>query len=91
MPKIIQRTLSGTLSVLRNHRDALISLAESARSWGRVHPSYQKLSPASARDAASSEGEGLGAAYDKRKWVEAYYGTPDKAAPVRIKGGRRRD
>lgn len=28
---------------------------------------------------ASSEAEGLGSTYDKRKWGEAYYAKPDKA------------
>ncbi|KIO47934.1 hypothetical protein [Nitrosospira sp. NpAV] len=28
---------------------------------------------------ASGEAEGLGSIYDKRKWMEAYYGKPNKA------------
>ncbi|MGH8762924.1 MAG: hypothetical protein ACREUR_06780 [Nitrosospira sp.] len=70
MRKIVGRTLPDMLLFLNNYGHTLISLIGSARR--------------AERRAGASENEGLGATYDKRKWMEAYYDTPETAALERI-------
>ncbi len=82
MHKTIGRALSGTLFYLC-HGGVFIKLIGSER----LRPLCYKLFQASLvvggrskgarRPNASSEDEGLGAAYDKRKWMEVYYGKSD--------------
>ncbi|MDQ3186393.1 MAG: hypothetical protein M3Q16_08095 [Pseudomonadota bacterium] len=88
MQKIIGGALSGTLFYLRNHIGAAISLAGLRRRAERFHLLYCKLVRVSqglgkwSKDALRrnplNEDEGLGAVYDKRKWMEAYYDKSDK-------------
>lgn len=85
MRRIIGKVLLDTLFHLSNRAGAIISLIGRMR----FHPLCRKISCAIQglrewRDGirqrhASSETEGLGSAYDKRKWMEAYYENPDKA------------
>jgi hypothetical protein len=80
MHKILERTITGVLSSLRDWIGTFISFSGSAR----VSPLYLKLAKISVesqdwrnqsrKTRAPVEHEGLGAAYDKRKWVESYYG-----------------
>lgn len=72
MRKIVGRALPDMLLFLNNYGHILISLIGSARR--------------AERRAGASENEGLGATYDKRKWIEAYYDMPDTAALERING-----
>ena len=81
MHKTLERTITGVLSYLSDCIGTLISFSGSAR----LSPLYLKLAKISVElqnwrnrsrktSAAVSEHEGLGAVYDKRKWVENYYG-----------------
>ena len=99
MRKMIGRTLPGILLFLNNRGHALIRFIGSGRRAERLRPLYFRLCMASQllqkwekdirRHTASSENEGLGAAYDKREWVEAYYGKSDTAASGRVNGDMR--
>lgn len=90
MDKMIGRILSGILLFLNNRGRAPISLMGSGREAEPRRPWYFQLRMALRlsrecnkdirRPTASSENEGLGAPYDRRKWMEAYYGKPDTAA-----------
>lgn len=86
MRRIIGRVLQkDTLLYLSNRTGIIISL------FGRItfRPLYCKRyrvvqgvrewRDGIRRRHASSEAEGLGSTYDKRKWMEAYYGKPNKA------------
>jgi hypothetical protein len=99
MRKMIGRTLSGIPLFLSNGGRALISLIGSGRLAEGLRPLYFPLRMVLQlsrnrdkdirRSTASSENEGLGAAYDKREWMEAYYGKPDTAASGRVNGDMR--
>jgi hypothetical protein len=96
MVKMIGRILSGMLLFLNNRGHALITLTGSRRQGERPRQLYFQLPTLLQRLrewdkhirrlTASSENEGLGAAYDKRKWMEAYYGKQDTAASGRANG-----
>jgi hypothetical protein len=80
MLKILGRATSGVLSYLRDCVGTHITFSGSAR----FCPLYLKLSnmlgelqdwrSRSRKTSAPIEHEGLGAVYDKRKWMESYYG-----------------
>ncbi|MDN5752794.1 MAG: hypothetical protein L0H15_05865, partial [Nitrosospira sp.] len=85
----IERALSGTLfCACLTHGSVFIRFIGSGRRSKRLHPLYYKWFQASQvmrewgkgvlRRNVSCEDEGLGAAYDKRKWMEVYYGKSDK-------------
>jgi len=77
--KILGRAASGVLSYLSNYIGTFIRFSGSA--W--LCPLYLKLSKMSGelqdwrsqsrKTGAPIEQEGLGAVYDKRKWMENYY------------------
>lgn len=80
MHKTLERTITGVLSYLSDCIGTLISFTGSAR----LSPLYLKLAKISVelqnwrnqsrKTSAPVEHEGLGAVYDKREWVESYYG-----------------
>lgn len=72
MRKIVGRALRGMLLFLNNYGHTLLGLTGSV--WRAE------------RHTGAGENEGLGATYDKRKWAEAYYDTPETAALERING-----
>ena len=74
MRKIIGCATSWTFLHLMECVRTFISFSGSTR----LCPLYLKLSKAThvLIADASSEQEGLGATYDKRKWNESYYGKP---------------
>jgi len=81
MRKRVERTTAGALSFLSDCIGTYISFSGSAR----LCPLYLKLSKAlgelqdwssrSRKTSALIEHEGLGVTYDKRKWMENYYGN----------------
>ncbi|SEK88439.1 hypothetical protein SAMN05216387_103291 [Nitrosovibrio tenuis] len=81
MRKIVGRATAGALSFLNDCIGTFISFSGSPR----LCPLYLKLSKAlaelqdwtsrSRKTSAPMEHEGLGVAYDKRKWMENYYGN----------------
>lgn len=87
MRRIIGKVLLDTLFYLSHRAGAIISLIGQMR----FHPLCRKLSrvvqglrewcEGFRQRHASSEVEGLGSAYDSRKWMEAYYEKPDKQSP----------
>lgn len=79
MQKILGRATSGVLSYLRDCVGTHITFSGS----GRLCPLYLKLSDmlrklqdwrSRSRKTSEAEHEGLGAVYDRRKWMESYYG-----------------
>ena len=85
MRVIIGKVLANTLFYLNDLVCAIIRLAR--LKW--IYPLYKKLSQASQtlrngtqrnwQRHALNEDEGLGAAYDKGKWMRAYYEKTDRS------------
>lgn len=83
MRGIIGKVLANTLFYLSDLVCAIIRLT--SQKW--IYPLYKKLSQASQRlrngtqrnwqRHALNEDEGLGAVYDKSKWMKAYYKKTD--------------
>jgi len=81
MRTLVGRATVGALSFLSDCIGTYISFSGSAR----LCPLYLKLSKAlgelqdwtsrSGKTSAPIEHEGLGVTYDKRKWMENYYGS----------------
>ncbi|SCY03761.1 hypothetical protein SAMN05216420_10282 [Nitrosospira sp. Nl5] len=96
---MIGKILSRMLLFLNNRGHALITLTGSRCQAELLRQLYFQLRTVLQRlrewdkhirrPTASSENEGLGAAYDKRKWMEAYYGKQDTAALRRVNGDGR--